>query len=245
VTAPPAAAPAPHPPHLGPLLERLRLRMETFQHRLTGGGEDAFTKGALLGLGLAWKDARDLVPAPSPAPTPVPVAEAAAAPPPAPPVGESVDITRVGIAPDTGETSRARSAAAVATPPPVPAAQRKAHWTQRETPEARAARMAKIAATARAKAAPASPAAAPPPQAPWPAEVAEDPSLAATAQQAALPAAAEAARADAAVLSRHERARALILAGKDEHIVSAEVGLPLREVYRLRGELRDDGLLPA
>lgn len=44
--------------------------------------------------------------------------------------------------------------------------------------------------------------------------------------------------ADAAVLSKQDRARALLRDGKEEMLVSAEVRLPLREVFRLAGEVR-------
>lgn len=48
----------------------------------------------------------------------------------------------------------------------------------------------------------------------------------------------EFAWADAAIERRYEKARALLKARKDPHIISSNTGLPLREVFRLVGELR-------
>jgi len=46
--------------------------------------------------------------------------------------------------------------------------------------------------------------------------------------------------ADAAIEARHERAKALLREGKPEHIVQMQTRLPLREVFRLKMEVREE-----
>lgn len=53
-----------------------------------------------------------------------------------------------------------------------------------------------------------------------------------------LPLAQQAAIADAAIERRQERARAMLAKNVDPHVVASNAQLPLREVFRLMGEVR-------
>jgi hypothetical protein len=106
---------------------------------------------------------------------------------------------------------------------------RKPHWTQTESPEARAARMAKINAARRGGRATGHI----PAGMPWPAEAAE-------ARQTLE---AEVARAEAIgkPLTPFQQAKVLLAQSLEEHLVAMRTGLPLREVYRARAENREEG----
>lgn len=156
---------------------------------------------------------------------------------PPPPPGACRYGPKIDAAP-AGEPPRVVTV--VAPPPPPGPVGKKPHWTQFESPEARSARMAKMqeARWGRLSPAPRGPL-APPPAAPL------APSACAAEGQAEALAGPDTAMgaAIASAMSKNERAMALLRDGADldEHDIAASVGLPLREVYRLKALVREEG----
>jgi hypothetical protein len=168
--------------------------------------------GMRAGLRLAVRELEAEAPRqPNPIQAPIRQPDPPAAPFPLPPPPPVVARPLTPLPPAAPPNKRSKAAA-----------DRWARWREREAAEARGEDLPDIATVtpARAPRVTTPKPAAPPAAALWPAEQAEI--------------------ADRALAEKHARVRVLLIEGKEEHLIAAECRIPLREVMRLRAELRED-----